>query len=289
MKKIISAYFVLFAAMSVASFFTSVAQAFPLPKAGLTTLQLPETFSSNFDFEGIVGLNNCSGSLIQLENSPDTDLALILTNGHCLETGFPKPGQVVYGKPSNRSFNVLDSRAKVLGSVRAREIVYSTMTNTDMTIYRLNESYASIKNKFNVRPLTLSSQHPDIGMPMEVISGYWKKGYSCTVEHFVYKLLEGAWTSVDSIRYSRPGCETIGGTSGSPVILKGTRTVIGVNNTGNEDGQKCTDNNPCEIDASGNITYQQGLSYGQQTYWVYTCLNQNRELDLSVAGCLLPK
>jgi hypothetical protein len=48
-------------------------------------------------------------------------------------------------------------------------------------------------------------------------------------------------------------------------------------------------NNPCEIDEKGNVTATRGFSYGQQTYWVYSCLNQYNELDLSVAGCLLPK
>lgn len=273
----------------VVSFFTTLAFAFPMPQAGMNALNLPENFTANYDFEGIVGLSNCSGSLIQLEHAPDTDLALILTNGHCLEGGFLKPGQVVYGKASGRSFNLLDTKAKVIGTVKAREIVYSTMTKTDMTIYRLTQTYADIKAKFNIRPLTLSSQHPDIGVPIEVISGFWKRGYNCAIEQFIYELKEDAWSCSDSIRYSRPGCEVIGGTSGSPVIQGGTRTVIGVNNTGNENGERCTENNPCEIDRGGNVSYQEGYSYGQQTYWVYTCLNSNRELDLSTPGCMLPK
>jgi V8-like Glu-specific endopeptidase len=124
---------------------------------------------------------------------------------------------------------------------------------------------------------------------MEVISGYWMRGYSCNIETFVPKLEEDGWVCEDSIRYSRPGCETIGGTSGSPVIRAGTRTVIGVNNTGNEDGEKCTMNNPCEIDKDGKIVFQKGYSYGQQTYWVYSCLNQYNEIDLKVPGCQLAK
>ncbi|MBC7464820.1 MAG: serine protease, partial [Bdellovibrio sp.] len=81
--------------------------------------------------------------------------------------------------------------------------------------------------------------------------------------------------------------ETIGGTSGSPITKAGTKIVIGINNTGNEDGQKCTMNNPCEIDLQGNITFTKGVSYGQQTYQIYSCLNTARELDLTVQGCLL--
>jgi V8-like Glu-specific endopeptidase len=134
----------------------------------------------------------------------------------------------------------------------------------------------------------LASKHPALTEPIQVISGYWSRGYACAIEAFVPQLKEDRWTSEDSIRYSRPGCETIGGTSGSPIIQASNRSVIGVNNTGNEDGEKCTMNNPCEVDGNGNITFQQGYSYGQETYWVYSCLNQYNELDLGVASCLLP-
>ncbi|MEN0059976.1 MAG: hypothetical protein AAGB31_14140, partial [Bdellovibrio sp.] len=108
------------------------------------------------------------------------------------------------------------------------------------------------------------------------------------VEAFVPQLKEAQWTMQHSIRYSRPGCEVIGGTSGSPVIRSGSRIVVGVNNTGNESGRNCTMNNPCEIDENGKMTAHKGYTYGQQTYWVYSCLNQYNEVDLQTPGCLLP-
>ena len=157
-----------------------------------------------------------------------------------------------------------------------------------MTLYKVKETYAEIKAKYNINAMTLSSAHPSIGDQMEVISGYWYRGYSCNIEAFINTLKEDQWTMNDSIRYSRPGCLVIGGTSGSPIVAKGTRIVIGINNTGNESGRKCTMNNPCEIDEKGNIKAERGFSYGQQTYWVYSCLNQYNEVDLSVPGCLLP-
>lgn len=263
------------------------AQALPLPKANMSFRSLPANFTRDFNFEGIVALSNCSGSLIRLENSRDTDNALILTNGHCLETGMPKPGQYVYGKPSSRTFKLYNSEDRVVARLNATQIVYSTMTKTDMTIYKLQETYQEIKSKYHVNALLLSSQHPSVSDPIEVISGYWNRGYSCAIEAFVTQLKEGGWVMEDSIRYTRPGCVVIGGTSGSPVIHRDNRTVLGVNNTGSESGQKCTMNNPCEVDASGAITAHKDYSYGQQTYLVYTCLNQSNELDLSVPGCKL--
>jgi len=272
--------------VSATFLFSSFALAFPLPKPALMQASLPAYFSTNYDFEGIVALSNCSGSLIRLENSRDTDQAMVLTNGHCLETGMPRPGTFVYGKTSNRSFQVYDSNSRV-GRVTATQIIYSTMTKTDMTLYKLKETYADIKANFNVNALVLDSKHPNVNDGMEVISGYWNRGYSCNIETFVSQLREDGWTMNDSIRYSRPGCEVIGGTSGSPIIRKNTRTVIGVNNTGNEDGLQCLMNNPCEIDENGNISAHKDYSYGQQTYTVYSCLNQYNEIDLSVPGCQL--
>lgn len=265
-----------------------LAFAFPLPQGEFVNLGFHTQMSANYDFEGIVSLSNCSASLVRLESARDTDQALVFTNGHCLETGFSKPGDYVAGEVSTRNMQLLTATSSNAGSVRATQIVYSTMTGTDLTIYKLKETYAEIKTKFQIEPLTLSSEHPKTGMNMEVISGYWKKGYSCQIEAFVTELKEAGWSFKDSIRYSRPGCETIGGTSGSPIVLAGSRTQIGVNNTGNEDGKSCTMNNPCEVDANGNVSYTKGHSYGQQTYWVYSCLNNNNELDLQKEGCLLP-
>ncbi len=266
---------------------TAFALDFPINKKE-TEEQLPPIFRmEQYDYEGIVALSNCSGSLIQLEGAADSSQALVLTNGHCLEGGFSNPGQFKYKQPSSRSFTLLKSNSTNAGRVTATEIIYSTMTGTDVTIYKLRETYADIKAKFGIRPMTLSSQHPTTGTSMEVVSGYWKRGYSCSIEAFIPQLKEAGWVMTDSIRYSRPGCETIGGTSGSPILQAGTKTVIGINNTGNESGQRCTMNNPCEIDKDGNISFVQGYSYGQQTYQIYTCVTATNDFDLSVPGCQL--
>jgi V8-like Glu-specific endopeptidase len=158
-----------------------------------------------------------------------------------------------------------------------------------MIVYEVNESYASIKSRLNVSPLTLAKQGPANGAGMAVVSGYWKRIYTCSVQATIPELREGSWTWKSSIKYRQPGCETIGGTSGSPVVSTSTGEVIGVNNTGNEAGERCTVNNPCEVDAAGNITVEQGAAYGEQTWWLYTCLTTSRTIDLNKAGCQLVK
>jgi len=263
------------------------ALALPLPETH-PLQQPPASLTANYNFEGIVALSNCSGSIVRFEQSRISDHAMVLTNGHCLETGFPSPGTYVYQKPSSRRFKILDaSSAQAIGTLQATKVIYSTMTKTDVTLYELQETFADIVTKYKINAMTLSSQHPKEKDPIEVISGYWHRGYACSIDAFVPQLKEDVFASVDSIRYSLPGCDVIGGTSGSPIIMQGTRTVIGVNNTINESGESCTMNNPCEVDERGNISAHKGVGYGQQTYWFYTCLNADLTLDLSIPGCLL--
>lgn len=270
-----------------AAIFSAIAHAYPI--ATQPHPLEPSPFALNYDFEGIIRLNGCSGSLVQFEGQPDTSRAYVLTNGHCYEGRWPAPGRHFYNVSSNRSFTLLTPDARDAGTIRATHAVYVTMTQTDVSLYRVRETYAEIKSRYNIRPLIMSSTHPSVGEPMDIISGYWRRGYSCNIDKFVYVLREGNWDSMDSIRFTQPGCETIGGTSGSPILAGGTRMVIGINNTGNESGGRCTENNPCEIDQNGTVYYKKGLSYGQQTYWFYSCLNANFEVDLTQPGCELPK
>lgn len=267
----------------------STAFAIPLLSQKAPPAQLTALFNAQYDFEGIVALSNCSGSLIRLETSRDTDKAMVLTNGHCLEFGMPQPDQVYVNEPSRRTFRLLNTAAQNSGTITATKLMYGAMTKTDMAIYQVRETFAEIKTRFGINPLTLSSREPVVGDKIEVLSGYWKRGFSCAVEAIVPKLKEGDWICEESIRYTRPGCEVYGGTSGSPIVLTGSRTVVGVNNTGNEDGQMCTVNNPCEIDEKGKRTAVKGYSYAQQTHWFYGCLNSSNEVDLNRIGCQLAK
>ncbi|MET8416824.1 S1 family peptidase [Streptomyces sp. NPDC005134] len=240
------------------------------------------------NFAGTVALSNCSGSVVRTAASLPSDPALVLSNGHCMETGFPGPGEVVINRSSTRSFTLLNSAGTGVGTLRASKIAYGTMTDTDISLYQLTRTYAQIESTYGIKALELNAAHPVQGTAITVVSGYWKRTYSCNVDGFVYRLKEGEWTWKDSVRYTS-ACRTIGGTSGSPVIDNATGNVVAVNNTGNEDGQQCTDNNPCEVDESGNVTVRQGINYAQETYGIVPCIGTASKIDLNRAGCTLPK
>ncbi|MFJ8308494.1 MULTISPECIES: serine protease [unclassified Streptomyces] len=240
------------------------------------------------DFAGTVALSNCSGSVVRAPGAQPDDPALVLSNGHCLETGFPAAGEVITDQPSSRSFSLLNGSGSPVATLRASKVSYATMTDTDISIYQLNETYAQIQSQYGISALTLNDQHPVAGSGITVVSGYWKRTYNCNVDGFVYQLKEGDWTWKDSVRYTS-SCNTIGGTSGSPVIDTATGKVVAVNNTGNENGETCTENNPCEVDGNGNVTIHQGINYAQETYIIVPCIGAGSTIDLSLPGCTLPK
>ena len=264
------------------------------PKAPFNALEKSnlKSFSaldSEYDFEGIVKLSNCSGSLVAFNGQSLESKAIVMTNGHCISApgGFLKPGEVWANRSAPRKMKVYDSKMK-LHNIEATKILYATMTNTDLAYYELNESYNDIMKRTKVRPFLLDSARPLAGISIDIISGYWDRGYSCEIDGFVFAMKEDAWTFTDSVRYT-PGCNTIGGTSGSPIIARGERRVVAINNTSNESGRRCTMNNPCEFDEAGQVTVRKGVRYGQQTYHTYSCLTPDFRIDLNRAGCELPR
>ncbi|MFJ8755117.1 serine protease [Streptomyces sp. NPDC102441] len=240
------------------------------------------------DLAGTVALSNCSGSVVRAPSSQPDDPALVLSNGHCLESGFPGPGEVVLDQASTRSFTLLDAAGGGVGTLRADKVAYGTMTDTDVSLYQLTSTYAQIESSYGIEALELDAARPAQGTAITVASGYWQRTYSCSVDGFAYRLKEGEWTWKDSVRYTS-ACQTIGGTSGSPVIDDATGKVVAVNNTGNEDGQECTDNNPCEVDENGTVTVREGINYAQQTYGIVPCVGSGNLIDLDREGCALPK
>lgn len=167
------------------------------------------------NFAGTVSLSNCSGSVVRFSDSEDNDPALVMSNGHCLESGMPGPGEVVVDQASSRTFGLLNASGSRVANLRANKLVYGTMTDTDVSFYQLTTTYGQIKSSYGIDALTMAETHPVAGTAITVASGYWKRLYSCNIDGFAYSLKEGDWTFKDSVRYTSP-CKPIGGTSGSP-------------------------------------------------------------------------
>ncbi|GAA2987601.1 S1 family peptidase [Actinokineospora diospyrosa] len=245
----------------------------------------PASAAAYADFTGIVALDNCSGSVVRPPAAVDSDPALVLTNGHCVK--LMGANEVIVNQASSRTFTLLGGSGQSLGTLRATKLAYATMKNTDAAFYQLSSTYAQIQQQYRSRALDLSASKPAQGTGIQVVSGYWKRIYTCAVDGFAYQLKEGSWTWKDSIRYTRP-CNVIGGTSGSPIIDTAGK-VVGVNNTINESGGRCTMNNPCEVSQTGQITVRSGIGYAQETYDIVACIGAGNQFVLTRPGCTLPR
>ncbi|RKS79259.1 trypsin-like peptidase [Actinomadura pelletieri DSM 43383] len=240
------------------------------------------------NFTSIIALSNCSGSLVRVPGAADTDPALVLTNGHCIDGGMPSAGQVIKNQSSSRSFTLLNSSGGNLGTLRATSLLYATMTDTDAALYKLSSTYADIQRQYSTPALEMVLSRPSSGGTLHVVSGYWKRIYTCRLDGFAYRIREANWTWKDSLRYTRE-CNVIGGTSGSPAIDDASGKVIGVNNTINESGGRCTMNNPCEVDEQGQVTVRRQIGYAQQTYTLANCIAPGTRLDMNRPGCTAPR
>ena len=245
---------------------------------------------SDYDFEGIIKLSNCSGALVKFAGQPMTSKAVVLTNGHCFTKssgGMLGADEVIYNKPF-RNFITIFNKNMLKFHIKATKIIYATVTKSDIALLELSETYETVLEKYKIESFSLDSVRPLEGVDIDIVSGYWETGYRCTIDTFIFNLKEGDWIFTDSIRFTDE-CKTKGGTSGSPVVSRGTRNVIGINNTINENAIACAMNNPCEISEDGKIESIKDKKYGQQTYTIYSCLSPDFNIDLSLEGCVLPR
>ncbi|QFZ22436.1 S1 family peptidase [Saccharothrix syringae] len=261
----------------------------PAPAATPPVATPPATTSPvtpEVDFTGTVSLRGCSGSVVRPPAHRPEDPALVLTNGHCVR--LLGADEVVVEEAADRAFTALSPDGESdLGTLRAAGLAYATMSGTDVALYRLTSTYAQVE-AMGVKALELSPEQAEPGTDIRVVSGYWREVYSCRADGYVHELREGRWTWRGSLRYTDT-CKTIGGTSGSPVVDAATGRVVAVNNTGNEDGERCTVNNPCEVDDSGEVTVRHGARYGQRTDLLVPCLVGGGRVDLTAPGCELPR
>ncbi|MEU8325509.1 serine protease [Nonomuraea sp. NPDC048881] len=254
---------------------------------GLSLPALP-TRAAAVDLAGTVNVDGCSGSLVRMPASAADDRAFVLTNGHCYEGAWPVPDEVLVDQPSHRVVDLLDGAGEPVATLHVARAVYVTLTGTDVALYQLDLTYRQLERAYRVRPLTVSAERPAPGTDIRVLSGSMKKVFSCEIDTLVHRVLEVGNVTKDVIRYT-PRCDTGHGTSGSPVVDARSGQVVGINNTSNHDGGRCTLDNPCEMNRDGVISVRKGTAYGTQTYWLATCVSAGNKLDLERPGCLLPR
>jgi hypothetical protein len=263
--------------------------------SGRTQIPADSPFPSSALNGTIIFDNACSGALIQAPKSTPDDRVLALTNGHCLENR-PAPGETIGPQPLDPGLYspavIVDENGNAVMRSPVGRLLAATMTGTDVAVLELAATYREVEAA-GISPLTLADSGPLRGDDIQILSGRSKVVWTCLVGAVVPELREAGYSMKNSIDYLvGSGCddELQGaghGDSGSPIVKPGTRAIIGLHNTGNDDGQECTENNPCEIDAGGTVNVVQGAKYGQQVSDLNTCFMDQRTFTLSTPGCRL--
>ncbi|MGE0173195.1 MAG: serine protease [Oligoflexales bacterium] len=246
-------------------------------------LSRPGDVAPEFDFSGQIRFAGCSGSVVSF-GQPKTANAVALTNGHCIGMMGGDPNAVIVNRPYASSANIYYNAEE---TVRAKttKILYGIIQPHDIAFLELDKTYEELE-KLGIRSRLVSPAMATVGTTIVLASGYWDSVATCDVEAIIFEIREDKWVNSNSYKYH---CDAQHGTSGSPLINAETGEVVGANYTGNDDGEECTYNNPCEVDENGNINVDQGANYGDQVYKIMTCLNASKDIDLQVAGCSLPK
>ncbi len=166
-------------------------------------------------------------------------------------------------------------------------VAYATMSGTDASLLELVQTNGELR-RAGVRIYPIAREPAKPGRTVTVYSAiaHLRSTVRCTIEAIVPKLREDAWEFDGSYRLG--GCALKPGMSGSPMISD-EGEIVGVVNSGNESGERCTTHNPCEIDELGNVTAIKGAEYGQQVSQILTCLDARGRLDVNVASCRLTR
>src|SRR5256886_13898046 len=136
------------------------------------------------DLTATIKLNNCSASLVRYPTSRNSDRAMMLTNGHCFEGGFLAAGQVITNRASSRRGTLLNAAGSAVATLTADRLLYATMTGTDVSLYRLTRTFASIQSATGISARTISAGHPVTGDTF-VPSGFFARVFNCDIQAFV--------------------------------------------------------------------------------------------------------
>jgi hypothetical protein len=248
----------------------------------------------------------CSGAFMTFADRGGSSRGLVLSSGHCAGQGavkvprkdgtvmsFPDVGEVLSRAADNRWLTLETGRSEEPRvCVQSDEIVFATLTDTDIMILQLTETYEQIESRTGLKPLVVSRDTVfQEGLDVHVPSPLFQIAEQCQVEATVEKIKEDRWLWTPVIRMGRECSLLPHGASGAPVVRLDTVEIIGVFGTASDaNGPPCELNNPCEVGSDGRIRPgNQSQGYAHFVHKLYTCLDSGRNIDLSVPGCLLRK
>jgi Trypsin-like peptidase domain len=246
----------------------------------------------------------CSAALVTLKGRSSSAPALVLSAGHCSDRGTlqiplrnnsiaaPDVGEVLYRLNDKRPLTLDTGNSSAPRTcIETDEIVYGTLTGSDILLLRLTETYEQIETRAGVRPFLISDNISiPSGTPVRSPSSLFQDDRECVVEETVEKLKEHRWLWGPVMRLGLT-CDLPHGQSGGPVLRLDSNEVIGVMGTASDgNAAPCELNNPCLVKADGTFSPAvKDQGYAHFVHQLYTCLDSKRNISLDVPGCLLPK
>lgn len=268
--------------------FSASAKEKPLPSpwqpfSALNALLLNEDLA-DFDFSGQASPPSCSGSVVNFGQA-DTAKAVLMTNGHCVGMLDIAPDTIIRDQPYKVSVRLFKDKTHTI-NVSSTKIIYGIIKTHDVALVELDATYKAL-NEQGVRSRRIASKALPVGATLIMPSGFFRRTTSCAILDIVPFIKEDVYLNTDAYKYRE--CLAMHGTSGSPLIDAASGEVVGVNYTGNDDGERCTFNNPCEVDTAGHITVDKGAGYGDPVHQIMNCLNADHLFDLNQPTCTLPR
>ena len=242
------------------------------------------TFAATDSLEGTARFSGCSGSLVKFKNQSMQDKAVILTAGFCVSGN---DNLFVSNSPLETTIRLFDKDKEFVDEAfKTTKIIYATQTDTDVALLELEQTYQEIFDKHGISPFVVADKNAKVGDKISVISGFIRVTLDCFVDAIIFKLVEGK--SITRNSYRLGGDYADSGTGGAPMVIPGTRDVLGVTNTNSTSETTCGEGSVCEVSESGSTQVHPETSYGQQITKLNTCLDERANFNLKQAGCQMP-
>ena len=247
----------------------------------------------------------CSAALVTLKGRSSSAPALVLSAGHCSDQGTlqiplrnksiaaPDVGEVLYRLNDKRPLTLeTGNSAAPRTCIETEEIVYGTLTGSDILLLRLTETYERIEARTGVKPFLISD---DVFHP---------KRYTGSLAVISVPRRQGMCGGGDRRKVERTpldvggpvmrlslSCDVPHGQSGGPVLRLDLNELIGRVWTASDDNAApCELNNPCLVKADGTFSPAiKDQGYAHFVHQLYTCLDDARSVDINTPGCLLPR
>ncbi len=235
---------------------------------------------------------DCSGSFFKMDGMTDDQMALVLTNGHCVGLGsfqgrYPDNNELFIDYPSSSHVIARKDKSERGELFRYDRLLFATMTGVDLAVIELKVSYKDLMDRGH-SIYTLAKEVPKPGSTL-VFDSYNRDARSmCKVEKAIHQVKEGPWTWKHSLRLEASShCSFVHGQSGTPGVDESSHLIYSLAQTVYEGQDPCTFDNPCEVSEDGHVSVGKvGQSYAVPVTALYNCFQKElKKFDFNLATC----